>query len=237
MVHGPLWEKGGGVPLLPIPVLLNVAVVDAPAVPLAARTIRLERRPNGATIRKVRLNGLIILLSNGKAANRNIRDDTKTVPSLPPFVMVAVRWWGGDTVTTAADPHEVVGALLIRAGQVLLCHRSSERLWYPNAWDIPGGHIEAGETPTAALVRELREEVGVIVAEPSRSEYRRLRAADFDLRVWVVSEWIGDPSNTSPNEHDDIGWFSPQEISGVPLAHQSFLALIEGALGSREWDG
>jgi 8-oxo-dGTP diphosphatase len=145
--------------------------------------------------------------------------------------------WVGDAVTTAADRHDVVGALLIRAGQVLLCHRSSERLWYPNAWDIPGGHIEAGETPTAALVRELREEVGVIVAEPPGPEYQRLRADDFDLRVWVVSEWIGDPSNTSPDEHDDIGWFSSAEISGVPLAHATFLALIEGALGSSEFDG
>jgi 8-oxo-dGTP diphosphatase len=140
-------------------------------------------------------------------------------------------------VTTAGYPHEVVGALLIRAGQVLLCHRSSERLWYPNVWDIPGGHIEAGETPTAALVRELREEVGVIVAEPRRPEYQRLRADDFDLRVWVVSEWIGDPSNTSPNEHDDIGWFWLQEISRLRLAHASFLALIEGALGAWERDG
>jgi 8-oxo-dGTP diphosphatase len=143
----------------------------------------------------------------------------------------------GDAVTTTADRHVVVGALLIRSRRVLLCHRSSERLWYPNVWDIPGGHIEAGETPTAALVRELREEVGVIVAEPRRPEYRRLQADDFDLRVWVVGEWSGDPSNTSPDEHDDIGWFSSQEIGRVPLAHQSFRALIEGALDAPDGSG
>jgi len=69
MVHGPSWEKDGVEPPLPIVVLVNVAVVDAPAVPLAARTTRLERRARGATSRKVCLNGLIILLSNGQAAN------------------------------------------------------------------------------------------------------------------------------------------------------------------------
>jgi hypothetical protein len=79
MVHGPVWEKAGAEPLLPIAVLVNVAVVVAPAVPLAARTIRLERRANGATIRRVRLNGLIILLS--KAANGSFGTIQKRLPA------------------------------------------------------------------------------------------------------------------------------------------------------------
>jgi len=37
----------------------------------------------------------------------------------------------------------------VRDGCVLLCHRHPNRQWYPNVWDVPGGHIEADESPTA----------------------------------------------------------------------------------------
>jgi ADP-ribose pyrophosphatase YjhB (NUDIX family) len=41
----------------------------------------------------------------------------------------------------AAAVHIVVAGLLVRDQQVLLCHRSAERKWYPNVWDLPGGHV------------------------------------------------------------------------------------------------
>jgi hypothetical protein len=55
------------------------------------------------------------------------------------------------------DLHHVVAGLLVEAGLVLLCHRSANRRWYPNVWDLPGGHVEKGETPANTLVRELHE--------------------------------------------------------------------------------
>lgn len=64
--------------------------------------------------------------------------------------------------------HNVATALLVRDGQVLLCHRHRNRRRYPDVWDMPGGHIERGETSADALRRELREELGVSVALPAR---------------------------------------------------------------------
>jgi 8-oxo-dGTP diphosphatase len=52
----------------------------------------------------------------------------------------------------AAEHHQVVAGIVIRQAQVLLCHRSPDRAWYPDVWDLPGGHIAAGETPLHALV-------------------------------------------------------------------------------------
>ncbi|MGO9900150.1 MAG: NUDIX domain-containing protein [Solirubrobacteraceae bacterium] len=49
----------------------------------------------------------------------------------------------------------MTAAILIRAGRVLLCHRSPERRWSPGVWDLPGGHIEPGEAPGAAVAREV----------------------------------------------------------------------------------
>jgi 8-oxo-dGTP pyrophosphatase MutT (NUDIX family) len=55
--------------------------------------------------------------------------------------------------------HETVTAALVREGRVLLVHRSPNRRAYPDVWDLPGGHIETGETELAALTREMHEEL------------------------------------------------------------------------------
>lgn len=57
--------------------------------------------------------------------------------------------------------HHVVAGALVAGDRLLLCHRSPTRRWYPNVWDLPGGHVEAGESEPEALRRELYEEIGV----------------------------------------------------------------------------
>lgn len=55
---------------------------------------------------------------------------------------------------------EVVAAVVIQSDRVLMCQRhDGDHL--PFMWEFPGGKIEPGETPRAALLRELREELGV----------------------------------------------------------------------------
>lgn len=64
-------------------------------------------------------------------------------------------------MTVGEDPHQVVAGLLRRDGRGLLLHRAPTRRWYPDCWDLPGGHVEHGETAHAALQRELLEELGI----------------------------------------------------------------------------
>ncbi len=61
-----------------------------------------------------------------------------------------------------AGPVLVVAGVLVRAGRVLLTQRQAGT-HLAGTWEFPGGKIEPGESPEAALVRELREEIGLEV--------------------------------------------------------------------------
>jgi 8-oxo-dGTP diphosphatase len=128
-----------------------------------------------------------------------------------------------------AEAHEIVAALLVRDGRVLLCHRSAGRRWYPDVWDFPGGHVEGGESPIKALARELEEELGILIQQPG-PELVRVVEPGFVLRIWLVERWVGDPVNASPAEHDDLGWFDVSQVADLPLAHSGYLSLIRDTL-------
>jgi 8-oxo-dGTP diphosphatase len=72
--------------------------------------------------------------------------------------------WLGVRIYDRPMAEAIVAGAMIKDGRVLLCHRSPHRRWYPDVWDLPGGHVELGETPTEALKRELLEELSVSVA-------------------------------------------------------------------------
>lgn len=62
--------------------------------------------------------------------------------------------------------HVAVGVILNTDNQVLLAKRPSH-LHQGNKWEFPGGKVESGETCSQALIRELREEVNLIVIDTS----------------------------------------------------------------------
>ncbi len=129
--------------------------------------------------------------------------------------------------------HHVVAGILVDAGRVLLCHRSASRRWYPDVWDLPGGHIERNEAPAAALVRELVEELGIQIPEPTGRVLAHVRRPDFDCRIWVVRDWVGTPHVVS-DEHDGMGWWLPDAIGDLPLAMESYRPFLRRAVSEIE---
>lgn len=97
------------------------------------------------------------------------------------------------------------GALLVRDDRILLVKRALHKT-FPGLWDVPGGHCEEGESPEAAMVRELQEELG-IVADKLETCDTILRAPGLLLYLFVIRNWSGEPVMLG-DEHTEMEWFS-----------------------------
>ena len=129
--------------------------------------------------------------------------------------------------------HIVVAAALVRNRRVLLGHRSPERRWYPDVWDVLGGHLGSGESPQEALVRELNEELGVIVNADLGEPVLQIvdpggQGGGLDITIWVVRSWRGAIVNRAPDEHDELRWFTRDELPSFQLAHARLPGLLDG---------
>lgn len=100
-------------------------------------------------------------------------------------------------------------------------------------WDLPGGHVESGEEPGDALVRELREELGLELRPPLGSPFEELSdaSAALEMTIWLI-DYLGEVVNRAPDEHDELRWVTSDEITGLALAHPSYVELLERAAGA-----
>ncbi len=119
-------------------------------------------------------------------------------------------------VGSTSAVHVMAGLLLDGDGKVLLAQRPvGKRL--AGMWEFPGGKIEPGETPEAALARELDEEIGVIVrhATPLIQVPGQADGRELLLDAWVVAQWDGVPRS---REGQALQWLLPTQIDPVILS-------------------
>ena len=103
----------------------------------------------------------------------------------------------------------VVCAVIERAGHVLVAQRPPHKL-LPLKWEFPGGKVEPGEDPAAAIVREIREELGceirVIRALPPFIHDYRTVVIEMIPFVCVLVPGTTEPH---PHEHVAVAWVPP----------------------------
>lgn len=108
-------------------------------------------------------------------------------------------------------PVLVVGAAIVRHGRVLAARRTHPPVTR-GRWELPGGKVQAGESPADALVREIREELGCLVRVTGRLTGEQPVADHVTLRVLLADVTDGEPA---PHEHDALRWLGPEELDEV----------------------
>lgn len=127
---------------------------------------------------------------------------------------------------------EVVGAVITRDGKVL-CAQRGEGGQLAGAWEFPGGKLEPGEKPEAALRREILEELDCTIEVDGLVTSTTY---DYDFaRITLTTYWStltdGTPRAT---EHAELRWVSPADLDALDWAPADVPAvrIIEGVLAT-----
>jgi len=125
----------------------------------------------------------------------------------------------------------VVGAVITQQGRVLAAQRGVAGS-LAGLWEFPGGKIELGETPEAALEREIREELGCTVTVGPEVT---TTVHDYDFGEVTLTTFYCELLDGSPEsaEHSELRWLTPDEFDSVEWAPADIpaVALIRKELG------
>jgi len=135
-------------------------------------------------------------------------------------------------VPDALPTIDVVAAIVERDGTFLACRRARGKA-AAGKWEFPGGKVAASESPADALVREIREELGVpisvtgelVTVEPS---------GGGGIRLICLHASLDGPEPVESTDHDELRWVARAELAALDWAEPDVPAvrlLADGASG------
>lgn len=109
-------------------------------------------------------------------------------------------------------------AIILKAGKILLIKRTAYSKAYPHCWCCPGGRGEPGESPEQAVVREVREEIGLEFRPLKLFEKRESEALGNQFVGYqFLGDWQGEP-RLCEVEVAECRWFTYDEAIKLELA-------------------
>jgi 8-oxo-dGTP diphosphatase len=112
----------------------------------------------------------------------------------------------------------VVACALIDADNRVLIAQRPEGKTLAGLWEFPGGKVDAGERPEAALIRELKEELGIVVEEPCLAPLTFASHAynDFHLLMplYICRKWTG---TVMAREGQQLAWVRANKLRDYPM--------------------
>ena len=141
-----------------------------------------------------------------------------------------------ELMTGDAKPILMVPALALvdPDGRVLLAQRPPGKAMV-DLWEFPGGKIEPGETPEAALIREIDEELGINTKQsclaPVSFASHEYETFHLVLLLYICRRWQGRPE---PREGGELAWVRPSQLRqyDMPPANTEFIAVLQDLLFS-----
>ena len=123
-------------------------------------------------------------------------------------------------------------ALIDADGRVLIAERPAGKEM-AGLWEFPGGKVEDGERPEETLIRELKEELGIVVSEPCLAPLTFASHAypNFHLLMplYVCRRWEG---TVTPQEGQQVAWVKPNRLRDykMPPADEPLIAHLMALL-------
>ncbi|GHG79905.1 DNA mismatch repair protein MutT [Streptomyces griseocarneus] len=111
----------------------------------------------------------------------------------------------------------VVGGAVFHQGRLLAARRSAPPE-LAGRWELPGGKLEPGESAEQALVRELREELGVEAEPLERLAGEWPLKPGYVLQVFTARLVAGEPRPLQ--DHDELRWLTPDRVDDVDWLEQ-----------------
>ncbi|MBJ8343666.1 (deoxy)nucleoside triphosphate pyrophosphohydrolase [Antrihabitans sp. YC2-6] len=121
------------------------------------------------------------------------------------------------------EPIEVVAAAIVAGGRLLLAQRTRPPE-FAGLWELPGGKVEADETPAAAVARELREELGIEAVAGERIGVDVDLPNGFVLRAYRTTVRSGIPQ---PLDHAAVCWVTAAQLREIDLVPNDRIWLEE----------
>lgn len=118
----------------------------------------------------------------------------------------------------------VVAAVIRRGDEILACRRRPG-ISSAGLWEFPGGKVEQGETPEAALAREIREELGIDIRVGALVDRSTTALASGRLIDLACYDARAETPPMQSLDHDELRWLLPQDLGSLSWAAPDLAAV------------